>query len=630
MRIDGIAGIYNKTYLDNDMYRFDYSRYIFGSLDTETGIFYDELDNQIPFIRDLAFLDSREIVGHHGFIPFEQLPSVYEDIEDAALEDYCYAFDEELKSSMLIVTVLDDYDNKKQNTVLTVIDLFELHKKALKFYMSFVDENGHPYHKSIYDASYDLPVESIIGYVRGGEYNYEELKMFLERYRQQYEDSQLIMSELEDIINEISNGVNKLNIEGRNPNFDINGDLDTDIILEVLDKRQITIEEIKVFYDYFDTYLKEMNELFKAINTQLERIEEKRNELDVQVTLDKNQTDDESVEEVIEKYTLDDLKELRSVIQEYLVGQDEPLRRLLSELARMKDKEFEDNVGILLSGDSGVGKTFMVQLIAKYLDVPFVRVDTTDLTVPGYVGRDLEEVLWELYENSGKDKKKAEHGIIFFDEIDKKGSNRKDDISGMGVLNHLLTLIDGSDVYACKSTKSITSQSEIKLNSKHMIIIAAGSFPDVYKNKKRVPGFNVETSDVDVPNKTPNTNEFVQKAMMSPDFMNRLPIRIRLNSLTEEDFEENFIRGKDSPLKWEEKSFSKQGVKLTATTEFIKKASKLSLDEDSGFRGSKGIILTATSAALDEVKEKKGRYSEIVLTDKTLDNPYVYKKVKKL
>ena len=172
-------------------------------------------------------------------------------------------------------------------------------------------------------------------------------------------------------------------------------------------------------------------------------------------------------------------------------------------------------------------------------------------------------------------------------------------------------------------------QDEVKLNSKHMIIIAAGSFPDVYKSKKRTVGFTDKEDDIDIPNKTPNTNAFVEKAMMSSDFMNRLPIRIRLNSLTEKDFCDNFTYGKDSPIKWEEASFSKHGVELKVTEEFIKKASKLSLEEGSGFRGSKGIILTATSAALDDVKENEGKYESIELVEETLSNPLVYKKILK-
>ena len=135
---------------------------------------------------------------------------------------------------------------------------------------------------------------------------------------------------------------------------------------------------------------------------------------------------------------------------------------------------------------------------------------------------------------------------------------------------------------------------------------------------------NEEDDYLTNPNKTPKTNVFVEKALMTSDFMNRLPIRIRLNSLSEKDFEINFISGKDSPLKWEEMSFAKHRVKLKATSEFIKRASELSVKEDSGFRGSKGIILAATAEALNDVITNEGKYSEIILTEETLDNPKVY------
>ena len=625
MRVDGITGIYKKTYLDNDMYRFDYSHHIEGYMESDTGIFYDEFDHEIPFIRDIDFLESKEIIGHYGFVQYEELPLVFQSLEVSDLDSFFYAYDLDSKSRMLIVSILNDYDNDTRNTVLTDIDLDKIYKKAMSYYVDFLNEAGEYVHRDIYTMSLDYSVEDITNFVKAGDFTLEELKLLLERYKKPYEDAVNIIEKCVQTINDYSEGKITLSTEGRDPDFAANDEMDASEIMDVLDKNQVTVEELKVLFNYFDDYLNQLDPLIKAIKNEIERAEktiEEENELNIVVDLEKDKEKEEG------EYSLDDLKKLRAVVKEYLVGQDEPLRRLVSELSRMKDKDYEDNVGILLSGDSGVGKTFMVQLIAKYLGVPFVRVDSTDLTVPGYVGRDLEEVLWELYEKSGKDKDACEHGILFFDEIDKKGSNRKDDISGMGVLNHLLTLIDGNDVYACKSTKSINPLDSVKLNSKHMIIIAAGSFPDVYQNKQRPVGFNPnDDSDKDSPNKTPNTNEFVTKAMMSSDFMNRLPIRIRLNSLTEKDFEDNFTYGKDSPIKWEEASFSKHGVKLKVSPGFIKKASSLSLEEGSGFRGSKGIILTATSAALDDVKENEGKYEEIELIEETLSNPLVYKKV---
>ena len=617
MRINGITGIYKKTYLDNDMYRFDYSHYVDGYIDDETGEFYDEFENVVPFIRDINFLESKEILGQHGFIAYEDLPDIYEiDDEDPTL--YFYSYDADSKSKILLITVVNNYEKDIKDTVVTEIDLEHIHKKAINYYVDFINDLGELTYRNIETIAYEYSIEDITKLVKGRVFTHEELNEILEIYKDPYQDVLNIVNNCNIILEEDEKGKYIANIASRDPNFDITGELNIPQVIGMLEKRQLTVDEVKLLNNYFLEYKESLETLYIAVFNEISRMDKEE-----KAELEENKDVEDNDEE---KYSLDDLKKLKAAVKEYLVGQDEPLRRLVSELSRMKDKDFNDNVGILLSGDSGVGKTFMVQLIAKYLKLPFIRVDSTDLTVPGYVGKDLEEVLWELYENSGKDKEKAEHGIIFFDEIDKKGSNSKDDISGTGVLNHLLTLLDGADVYACKSTKGYGPQDEVKLNSKHMIIIAAGSFPDVYKDKKRTVGF-CGTDEVDIPNKTPNTNVFVEKAMMSSDFMNRLPIRIRLNSLTEKDFEENFTVGKDSPLKWEEMSFSKYGVKLTVTEEFIKKASELSLKEGSGFRGSKGIILTSTSAALDDVKENQDNYKEIILTEETLDNPLVYRKV---
>ena len=110
---------------------------------------------------------------------------------------------------------------------------------------------------------------------------------------------------------------------------------------------------------------------------------------------------------------------------------------------------------------------------------------------------------------------------------------------------------------------------------------------------------------------------------------NNIFYKKELHDLKVDDFEENFTNGKDSPIKWEEISFSREGVKLSVTPEFIKKASQVSLKEGSGFRGAKGVILNATSEALDDVLENEGKYEEVILVEETVDNPSVYKKVLK-
>ena len=138
------------------------------------------------------------------------------------------------------------------------------------------------------------------------------------------------------------------------------------------------------------------------------------------------------------------LEELYKNVTKTLIAQDEPTRRVITEIARKEQYPSSKKRALLITGPTGSGKTKMMELISKYLDRPFYKVDSTQLTIPGYVGKDLEEVLWDLYVKCGRDADRAEHAIIFFDEIDKKGSSRKDDVSGKGVLNVLLPFIEGS------------------------------------------------------------------------------------------------------------------------------------------------------------------------------------------
>ena len=631
MIIKGITGIYKKNYLNNNLYRFDYSHSVIGYLDSKTDVFTDEGGNVIPSIRDVDFLDSKENYGQSGFASFQD--SLFDELDIIDNENYCLLlYDNNCRSSILLVSVLEDIDKKTYNTVVTSINLSDIHKQSIDYYMDFIDNNGN---LNVYDLHTENPypkISDLSNFVKADYFTLDELNEYYDKYNPVYIVVSRIVNDCENLIDELQLGTAELDITGRKPEFDIKEHLKPMEVLELLDSKHITPEELDIIYTFYKNKFDDLDELINSI----ENMRNKKSITSAGSLPDENEAaknppeeNKDAIDDEIGKYSLDDLKSLRSEVKKYLVGQDDSLRRFTLELRRIKNKEYADNVGILLSGDSGVGKTFMVQLVAKCLNIPFVRVDSTELTVPGYVGKDIEEVMWELYEVSGNDKEKAEHGIVFFDEIDKKGSSRKDDVAGKGVLNNLLALLDGKEISAIKNTKSLVPLDNIKKNKKNMIFVVAGSFPDVYKTRNKELGFNADISGGIVTNKTPSTNVFVEKAMMTSDFMNRLPIRIRLKTLTVDDFEDNFKNGEDSPLKWEEKCFLKEGVKLSVTPEFIKKASELSLKEQSGFRGSKGVILNATAEALDEVVENKGKYEEIILSDETLDNPFVYEKVLK-
>lgn len=198
--------------------------------------------------------------------------------------------------------------------------------------------------------------------------------------------------------------------------------------------------------------------------------------------------------------TLLDINKIYKKITKTLIAQDAPTRRLLVELARKisdTDEELKKNrPGILITGSTGVGKTKLLSLAAENLHLPFMIVDSTQLTMPGYVGKSIENSLWDLYVKCDKDKDKAEHAIIYFDEIDKKGSDSKSDVAGQGVLNTLLKFLDGATYTACANPQQLLPGSFTDIDTSKMIILAGGAFADLYEkfnNRKETVGF--KTSD---------------------------------------------------------------------------------------------------------------------------------------
>ncbi len=330
-----------------------------------------------------------------------------------------------------------------------------------------------------------------------------------------------------------------------------------------------------------------------------------------------------------EKRGLMDIDKLFNQITKTLVAQDEPTRRMLVELARMDLANHKKN-GILLTGESGVGKTLLMSLIAKYSNRPFLVIDSTQLTIPGYVGKSIEQYLWELYVDCGKDKEKAESAIVFFDEIDKKGSSKKDDISGKGVLNVLLKFLDGTVYEACENSQHKTAGTYTQIDTSNMKVVLGGAFTDVYKNMKRdtkigfTQGLNAKKED-----KTPTMEDFVTKAMMSDEFMGRVPILIKMNDLKEEDIKRILIESDDSALKHEERSFDEIGVKLSVTPEYLDRIAKKAHDRKTGARGINAMVTNTTWRPFDVVYRNLGEYEEVILNGETVEDNKNFQLVKK-
>ena len=333
---------------------------------------------------------------------------------------------------------------------------------------------------------------------------------------------------------------------------------------------------------------------------------------------------DDDLEEEEQEFERINISDLFNKVTRTLIAQDDAARRVITEIARKEIDERKKREGILLTGSTGVGKSELMRLIAKYLNKPFFKIDTTQLTVPGYTGLDIEEALWDLYIQCGRDKELAEHAIIFFDEVDKKGSPSKDDHSGQGVLNILLQFIEGTTYKACKSMK--ISKESVSIDTSNMTVILGGAFTDVYNNlAQKVIGFNASKSNI-YDNAT--TKDFVEKGMMTEELMGRVMV-IRLKDLEVEDLKRILLESDESAMNIQKEIFDKLGVKLTFTDDYTTAVASSAYKKKTGARGLNGYIDESTWQVFEEVYSNPGVYEEAILGEDSISDSNNYQLVKK-
>lgn len=372
-------------------------------------------------------------------------------------------------------------------------------------------------------------------------------------------------------------------------------------------------EDLELLKNELLYYRSIVKELLNLVAFEMNGVRD--NELDDSDTVSVEKVDDGSQKVILSDINID---ELVGLVTKTVVHQDDAVRRLVLEIERNLESDGEKD-GILITGSTGVGKTMTINLIAKYLDRPVKIIDSTQLTVPGYVGKSVEDYLYELLCDCNGDVERAEQAIIFFDEIDKKGSEKKSDISGQGVLNVLLKFLDGTE-YDVTSNRQISRQVQ-KISTKNMLVLAGGSFADVYKNSgpKQIGFLDGEKKEY-----VPSATDFVEKGMMTKDFIGRFPIIIHYNDLDTKALVDVLVNSEASPLKRERDVFSKAGVKLTVTEDYMEAVARAAINMETGARGLKGIVKNTTWPSYDKVKSESGVYREVVLDEKTVSDNKVY------